>query len=110
MIDASTDSSYAAFERDQARREAARARAARPRQRALPAGTLTTLPPNPSAIGSRGTLQVETPVVATEIVVPPPEKSEPSNPLLHLRLARFSLAAAVILVILAIWLRQRSKI
>ena len=110
MIDASTDSSYAAFERDQARREAARARAARPRQRALPAGTLTTLPPSPSAIGSRGTLQVETPVASTTIAVPPPEKSEPSNPLWHLRLARFSLAAAVILVILAIWLRQRSKI
>ena len=106
MIDASTDSSYAAFERDQARREAARARAARPRQRALPAGTLTTLPPNPSAIGSRRTLQVETPVAAT-VAVSPPEKPEPSNPLLHLRLARFSLAAAVILVFLALWVRRR---
>ena len=107
MIDPSVDPSYAAFERDQARREAARARAARPRQRALPAGTLTTLPPNPSAIGSRGTLQVETPVVATTVAVPPPEKSEPSNPLWHLRLARFSLVVAVVLVFLALWVRRR---
>ncbi len=106
MIDASVDSSFAAFERAEARRASQAAHRARP-HRPRSVGNLADLPSNPSAIGSRGTLQVETEAVATTVAVPPPEKSEPSNPLWHLRLARFSLAVAVILVFLALWIRRR---
>ena len=105
MIDPAADPSFAALERDQARREAMRARATRPR-RAAPAGALTTLPSDPSAISSSGTLSVEAPEATAEVLVPQPEAPrEPADPLSHLRASRQGLAAVVVLVLVLLWSR-----
>jgi hypothetical protein len=108
MIDASADASYAAFERDQARREAARARASRPSRRAAPTGALTTLPPDPSAIDAPGSLQVvSVPEATIAVPVPDPVPREPSDPLAHLRLARLGFVAVVVGILVLLWLRKR---
>ena len=106
MIDPAVDPSFAALERDQARREAARARATRPR-RAAPAGALTTLPSDPSAISSFGTLSVETTKASAEVQTLTSEEAphEPSDPLSHLRASRQGLAAVVVLVLVLLWSR-----
>lgn len=102
MIDTTVEPSYAAFERDQARREAARVR---PLRRAVPAGALTTLPSSPSELAARGTLVVET--AAHEEVAEPPRPA--AEPLEHLRTARLGFAAAVVLALCALWIRQQRR-
>lgn len=99
MIDASVDPDFAAFERQ----ESFRGSAVVAEDRAGSAdrvvcGRLTTLSPRaarPSEQAVEGVLAVPEPV--------------PADPLGHLRAARFGFAAAVILVLYWLWIRERRK-
>ena len=93
MIDASVDADFASLERKDSQKPSAPVRWRAP-------ATLATLPaapsPRPGELAAEG---------VAEVAVPPP----PSDPLGHLRTARLGFAAAVVLVLYWLWLRERRK-
>lgn len=93
MIDTSVDADFAALER------ADSLKASAPVRRRAPA-TLATLPAVPaststSTLSTTSTISTPTP--------PPPD------PLTHLQTARLGFAAAVVLVLYLLWIRERRK-
>ena len=100
MIDASVDRDFAAFERQESLKEAlpteTAAAEAAPR---VYRGKLAALASRPEQTGTL--LSTPTPSAYTS--------SPPPDPLGHLRAARLGFAAAVILVLYWLWIRQKRK-
>ncbi len=107
MIDATVDASYAALQRDQARRVSAiRARETHSRR---PAGTLATLPAEPPHIATQPALEV---VRASPSVLVPSDgavRDEVDDALSSLRLMRLGVVAAFVLIFILLWVRQRQR-
>ena len=91
MIDMSVDADFAALERADSQKETA------PVRRRAPA-TLATLPSVPS-----GELSEVSTATTTSTFTPPPD------PVGHLQTARLGFAAAVVLVLYLLWIRERRK-
>ena len=97
MIDASVDRDFAAFERQESLKEVRPSAAdAAPR---VYRGKLAALAFRPEQTGTL----LSTPTPSTCTSAPPPD------PLEHLRAARLGFAAAVILVLYWLWIRQKRK-
>ena len=96
MIDTSVDADFAALERADSQKETA------PVRRRAPA-TLATLPAVPA---STSTSTISTLSTTSTISTPTPP---PPDPLTHLQTARLGFAAAVVLVLYLLWIRERRK-
>ena len=104
MIDTTVDPGYAALEREEAMRKARAQYAERKAQQRQGGGRLAVTPRRAAPAGE---LKVETPETAATVAVPPKRPADPEAPLTHLRIARFSLAVVVVLVLFAVWVRQK---
>lgn len=98
MIDASVDSDFAALERADSLKLSATPARLRVRR-----GVLSTLPAYPPGYGKSTTEQG---VLLVETLSP---ESAGPDPLGHLQTARLGFAAAVVLVLCWLWIRQRRK-
>ena len=107
MIDTTVDPGYAALEREEAMRKARAQYAERKAQQRQGGGRLAVTPRRAAPAAPAGELKVETPETAATVAVPPKRPADPEAPLTHLRIARFSLAVVVVLVLFAVWVRQK---
>ena len=102
MIDASVDQDFAALERQDSFRD---------ESSVANVGVIGGIVSDKVYHGRIGNLSARSAHRSTETVigVPPPSDTPPSDPLGHLRTARLGFAAAVVLVLYWLWLREKRK-